>query len=292
MTAPAQTSLAAFSLPAPAKLNLFLHITGRRADGYHTLQTLFQFLDHGDTLHFMRRADQQIVLQGQLPGVNVEDNLIARAARALQAATGCVLGASIELDKRLPMGGGLGGGSSDAATTLLGLNALWQTQLSLSELASIGLKLGADVPVFIHGHAAWAEGVGEQLQSVDIDEPWYVVLTPDAHIATAAAFSHPELTRNSDPITLRAFSAGAARNDFEKVVRQLSPAVDAALQWLAQHGNARMTGTGACVFLACPDAGHAARILAASPVQGFISRGQNVSPAHRALDALFRPHRI
>ncbi|MES2721436.1 MAG: 4-(cytidine 5'-diphospho)-2-C-methyl-D-erythritol kinase [Pseudomonadota bacterium] len=281
-----------FSLPAPAKLNLFLHITGRRADGYHTLQTLFQFIDQADTLHFSRRADDRIQLQADMPGVEANDNLIIRAALALQKATNCHLGADIRLDKTLPMGGGLGGGSSDAATTLLGLNALWQTGLSLAQLADIGLMLGADVPVFVHGQAAWAEGVGEQLQPVDIPEPWYVVLTPDAHISTAAAFSHPELTRNSDPITLRAFSAGEARNDFEKVVRQLSPAVDAALQWLAQHGAARMTGTGACLFLACSDADHAAQILAASPVQGFISRGQNVSPAHRALDTLFRPHRI
>ena len=287
-----KTWLEQFSLPAPAKLNLFLHITGRRADGYHNLQTLFQFLDMADTLHFSRRDDARIQLQADMPGVAADDNLIMRAALALQTATDCHLGTDIRLDKMLPMGGGLGGGSSDAATTLLGLNALWQTGLSRAQLADIGLKLGADVPVFIHGHAAWAEGVGEQLQPVDIPEPWYVVLTPDAHISTAAAFSHPELTRNSDPITLRAFSAGAARNDFEKVVRQLSPAVDAALQWLAQHGAARMTGTGACVFLACSDADHAARILAASPVQGFISRGQNVSPAHRALDTLFRPHRI
>lgn len=281
-----------FSLPAPAKLNLFLHITGRRADGYHNLQTLFQFLDQADTLHFSRRDDARIQLQADMPGVASDDNLIVRAALALQKAANCHLGADIRLDKVLPMGGGLGGGSSDAATTLLGLNVLWQTGLSIVQLADIGLKLGADVPVFIHGHAAWAEGVGERLQPTDIPEPWYVVLTPDAHISTAAAFSHPELTRNSDPITLRAFSAGEARNDFEKVVRQLSPAVDAALQWLAQHGAARMTGTGACLFLACSDADHAARILAASPVQGFISRGQNVSPAHRALDTLFRPHRI
>lgn len=284
--------LSNFSLPAPAKLNLFLHITGRRTDGYHSLQTLFQFLDQADTLHFSHRDDSQIHLQADMPDVAASDNLIMRAAAALQKASNCHFGADIRLDKNLPMGGGLGGGSSDAATTLLGLNALWQTGLSLAQLADIGLKLGADVPVFIHGHAAWAEGVGEKLQPVDIAEPWYVVLTPNAHISTAAAFSHPELTRNSDPITLRAFSAGAARNDFEKVVRQLSPAVDAALQWLAQHGAARMTGTGACVFLACSDADHAARILAASPVQGFISRGQNVSPAHRALDTLFRPHRI
>lgn len=281
-----------FSLPAPAKLNLFLHITGRRDDGYHNLQTLFQFLEQADTLHFARRDDGLLQLHADMADVAPEDNLIMRAAKALQRATHCRLGADLRLEKMLPMGGGLGGGSSDAATTLLGLNTLWQTGLSLEELADIGLKLGADVPIFVHGHSAWAEGVGEQLQPVDIPEPWYVVLTPEAHISTAAAFSHPELTRNSDPITLRAFSAGAVRNDFEKVVRQLSPAVDAALQWLAQHGTARMTGTGACVFMACSDADHAAKILAASPVQGFISRGQNVSPAHRALDTLFRPHRI
>ncbi|MES3040462.1 MAG: 4-(cytidine 5'-diphospho)-2-C-methyl-D-erythritol kinase [Pseudomonadota bacterium] len=292
MSTASKTWLEHFSLPAPAKLNLFLHITGRRADGYHTLQTLFQFLDQADTLHFNRRDDGQIQLHADMLGVAADDNLIMRAALALQKTTNCQLGADIRLDKILPMGGGLGGGSSDAATTLLGLNALWQNGLSLAQLADIGLTLGADVPVFIHGHAAWAEGVGEKLQAVDIPEPWYVVLTPDAHISTAAAFAHPELTRNSDPITLRAFSAGEARNDFEKVVRQLSPAVDAALQWLAQHGTARMTGTGACLFLACSDADHAAQILAASPVQGFISRGQNVSPAHRALDTLFRPHRI
>lgn len=288
----ATAALDRFSLPAPAKLNLFLHITGRRDDGYHNLQTLFQFLEQADTLHFARRDDGLVLLHTHRADLATEDNLILRAARALQDATNCAWGADIHLDKVLPMGGGLGGGSSDAATTLLGLNTLWRTGLSLDRLADIGLALGADVPVFVHGRAAWAEGVGEQLQPVDIDEPWYVVLTPDAHISTAAAFSHPELTRNSDPITLRAFSAGAARNDFEKVVRQLSPAVDAALQWLAQQGTARMTGTGACLFMACSDADHAAQILSASPVQGFISRGQNVSPAHRALDTLLRPHRI
>ncbi|MEL0027400.1 MAG: 4-(cytidine 5'-diphospho)-2-C-methyl-D-erythritol kinase [Perlucidibaca sp.] len=280
------------SLPAPAKLNLFLHITGRRADGYHTLQTVFQFIDQADELHFSLRDDGDITLSPGIPGVASADNLIVRAARALQAASGCRLGADIRLDKRLPMGGGLGGGSSDAATTLLALNTLWQTGLDEEALASLGLRLGADVPVFIRGHAAWAEGVGEALQAVDLPEPWYVVLCPDAHIATAAAFAHPELTRNTTAITLRAFFAGAGHNDFEPVVRQLSPAVDAAMSWLAQHGPARMTGTGACLFLACPSRDAAADILAASPVSGFICRGLNRSPAHSALDRQLRPHRI
>lgn len=279
-------------LPAPAKLNLFLHITGRRPDGYHTLQTVFQFLEQADQLHFVRREDNIITLSPDIAGVASADNLIVRAARALQRAADCQLGADIRLDKLLPMGGGLGGGSSDAATTLLALNTLWQTGLDLDQLATIGLSLGADVPVFIHGHAAWAEGIGEKLEKVDLPEPWFVVLTPDAHIATAAAFAHPELTRNSTPITLRAFFAGAGQNDFEKVVCKLSPAIDAARNWLAQQGSVRMTGTGACLFMACRDQHEAATLLAASPVAGFISRGQNRSSAHSALDRLLRAHRI
>lgn len=280
------------SLPAPAKLNLFLHITGRRPDGYHTLQTVFQFIDQADQLHFSLRDDDHISLTPDIAGVASADNLIVRAARALQAATGCRLGADIRLDKQLPMGGGLGGGSSDAASTLLALNTLWQTGLDEDALAALGLSLGADVPVFVRGAAAWAEGVGEALQAIDLPEPWYVVLCPDAHISTAAAFAHPELTRNTTPITLRAFFAGAGRNDFENVVCRLSPAVDAARNWLAQRGSARMTGTGACLFMACPTRDAAAQILAESPVNGFICRGLNRSPAHSALDRLLRPHRI
>ena len=280
------------SLPAPAKLNLFLHITGRRADGYHDLQTVFQFLDQADELHFRLRDDDAITLAPDIPGVPADSNLIVRAARLLQAETGCRLGADIRLDKRLPMGGGLGGGSSDAATTLLALNTLWQTGLDLDQLATLGLRLGADVPVFARGFSAWAEGVGERLQAIDIPEPWYVVLCPSAEVSTAAAFGHPELTRNTAPITIRAFQTGAGRNDFEHVVRQLAPPVDEALTWLARHGAARMTGTGACVFLACATREQAAGILAKSPVTGFISRGQNRSPAHVALDRLLRTHRL
>ena len=280
------------TLPAPAKLNLFLHITGRRADGYHDLQTVFQFLDEADTLHVHRRDDDHITLLPALAGVAEADNLVMRAARLLQAETGCRQGADIVLDKRLPQGGGLGGGSSDAASTLLALNALWQTGLDEDALAALGLRLGADVPVFVRGRAAWAEGVGEQLQAVDIPEPWYVVLRPAASVSTAAAFGHPELTRNTPAITIRAFLGGAGHNDFEAVVRKLAPAVDEALAWLAQHGAARMTGTGACVFLPCVSQEQADAVLAASPVPGFVSRGHNRSPAHVALERWLRPHRI
>jgi 4-diphosphocytidyl-2-C-methyl-D-erythritol kinase len=280
------------SLPAPAKLNLFLHITGRRDDGYHTLQTAFQFIDRADTLHFSLRHDGQLTLSPDINGVSSVDNLIIRAASTLREATNCSLGANIKLAKRLPMGGGLGGGSSDAATTLLALNTLWETQLNLNELAALGLTLGADVPVFVHGHAAWAEGVGELLTPIEPDEPWYVVLTPDAHVSTAEAFRHPLLTRHSEAIKLRDLNAGVTRNDFEKVVRTLAPAVDKALHWLSQHGVAKMTGTGACVFLACSSQGQAADILSASPVNGFICRGQNRSAAHTALDQWLRMHRI
>jgi 4-diphosphocytidyl-2-C-methyl-D-erythritol kinase len=280
------------TLPAPAKLNLFLHITGRRADGYHTLQTAFQFIDRADTLHFRLRHDGQLQLTADLDGVLPQDNLIIRAGVALRQLTGCTLGANITLEKRLPMGGGLGGGSSDAASTLLALNTLWETQLTLDELATLGLSLGADVPVFVHGHAAWAEGIGEQLTAIDPDEPWYVVLTPKAHVSTAEAFRHPLLTRHSGAIKLRDLNAGATRNDFEKVIRIMAPAVDEALQWLSQHGVAKMTGTGACVFLSCTSQGQAADILSSSPVNGFICRGQNRSPAHTALDQWLRMHRI
>ena len=277
------------TLPAPAKLNLFLHITGRRPDGYHLLQTVFQFLEQADTLHFARRTDGQILLTPELPGVPSTSNLIVRAARLLQAHTGCTQGADIELEKRLPMGGGIGGGSSDAATTLLGLNRLWGLDLPLDELAALGLELGADVPVFIQGHAAWAEGVGETLTPVDIPEPWYLVLTPQAHISTADVFCHAQLTRDTPAITVAAFlggvSARSIQNDCENIVRQLSPEVDAALTWLAQHGTARMTGTGACCFVACPDCITAEHLLAISPIPGFVSKGCNQSPAHVALAA-------
>ncbi len=278
------------TLPAPAKLNLFLHITGRRPDGYHLLQTVFQFLQRADTLHFDHREDSVITLTPDIPGVPAESNLVVRAARLLQAHAGCRAGADITLEKRLPMGGGIGGGSSDAATTLLGLNRLWGLNLALDTLATLGLQLGADVPVFVRGHAAWAEGVGETLTPVDIPEPWYLVLTPNAHISTADVFRHAQLTRDTPAITVAAFLGGglaqSVRNDCENIVRQLSPDVDAALHWLARHGTARMTGTGACCFIACPDRATAEHLLATSPQPGFVSKGCNQSPAHVALAAL------
>jgi 4-diphosphocytidyl-2-C-methyl-D-erythritol kinase len=277
------------TLPAPAKLNLFLHITGRRADGYHLLQTVFQLLDHGDELTFRLRDDHRIVLHGELAGVPAEDNLIVRAARLLQAHSGTPLGADISLAKRLPMGGGLGGGSSDAATTLLGLNRLWQLGLDLDTLATLGLQLGADVPVFVRGRSSWAEGVGEQLTAVDLPGQWFVVLTPDCHVNTAEIFRAQELTRNTAPITIAAFLQGgseiATRNDCQPVVGQRYPAVRAALDWLSAHAPCRMTGTGASVFAAFATHVEAEAVLARKPagMTGFVAKGVNISPLHRQL---------
>ena len=278
MTAPSTD--APGSWPAPAKLNLFLHITGRRADGMHELQTLFQFLDIGDSLQFVPREDGQIHLLNDVPGIAAADNLVVKAARALQAATGTELGADISLDKRLPAGGGLGGGSSDAATTLVALNQLWGTGLDEDALAQLGLALGADVPVFVHGRATWAEGVGEQFSPAEPEEPWYVVLVPDCIVSTAEVFSAPELTRDCEPITIRNLLSGQAKNVCEPVVRKRYPEVAAALDWLTNYAEARMTGTGACVFAAFESKSAAEEVLAARPDnwQGFVARGCNTSP--------------
>lgn len=276
---------ATLSLPAPAKLNLFLHITGRRADGYHTLQTLFQFLDHGDTLHFNLRSDGELKLLTDLPGVDAEDNLIMRAARMLKQTSGTTLGADIQLDKVLPMGGGIGGGSSDAATTLLGLNHLWQTGLSIDQLAEIGITLGADVPVFVRGHAAWAEGVGEQLTPVELAEPWFLVVAPDCHVSTAEIFSDERLTRNTSPITLAAFVEGGGRNDCLPVVTTRYPEIRNTLILLNKYCEAKMTGTGSCLFGAFPNEREADKVRARLPatLRSFVARGCNVSPLHREL---------
>ena len=219
-------------LPAPAKLNLWLHITGRRADGYHELETVFQFLDHGDELSYALRDDGQICLHSDIQGVPHDSNLIVRAARLLQAQSGTTLGADIWLHKVLPMGGGIGGGSSDAATTLLGLAHLWQLDWDEDRLAALGLTLGADVPVFVRGHAAFAQGVGEQLTPVDPAEPWYVVLVPQMSVSTAEIFSHPELTRDSLPLKMRPVPEGNSRNDCQPVVEQRYPEVRNALNSL------------------------------------------------------------
>jgi len=279
---------APLTLPAPAKLNLMLHVLGRREDGYHELQTLFQFLDHGDELTFARREDGQIRLLSDLPGVDHESNLIVRAARLLQQLGDDVPGADITLVKRLPMGGGIGGGSSDAATTLLGLNRLWNLGLDLDRLAQLGLSLGADVPVFVRGHAAFAEGVGERLQPVELPEPWYLVAVPQVSVSTAEIFSDPELTRNTPPITVRSLLAGGGHNDCQPVVEKRYPQVRNALSLLNKFVPARMTGTGACVFGSFPNEGEADKVRRQLPatLPSFVARGSNVSMLHRMLERL------
>ena len=274
------------SLPAPAKLNLFLHITGRRPDGYHTLQTIFQFLDHGDTLDFVPRSDGQIRLCGELPGVPSESNLIVRAARLLQEASGTDLGATITLHKRLPMGGGIGGGSSDAATALLGLDRLWSTDAGFDKLAELGLRLGADVPVFVRGQAAWAEGVGERLSPVELEEPWFLVVVPPCHVSTAEIFSDERLTRDTPPITLTAFREHGGRNDCLPVVTARYPEIRNTLILLNKYCEAKMTGTGSCLFGAFPNEREADKVRARLPatLQTFVARGCNRSPLHLALD--------
>ncbi|MCQ4281107.1 4-(cytidine 5'-diphospho)-2-C-methyl-D-erythritol kinase [Pseudomonas stutzeri] len=278
----------ALTLPAPAKLNLMLHILGRRADGYHELQTLFQFLDHGDELTFTARTDGQIRLHTDLPGVGHDSNLIVRAARLLQTHSACTLGADIELIKRLPMGGGIGGGSSDAATTLLGLDYLWQTRLGVDRLAAIGLTLGADVPVFVRGRAAFAEGVGERLQPVELSEPWYLVVAPQVSVSTAEIFSDPELTRNTPAITVRSLLAGGGHNDCQPVVERRYPEVRNALSLLNKFVPARMTGTGACVFGSFPNKGEADKVCRQLPADlpAFTAQGRNISMLHRKLAKL------
>jgi len=271
--------------PAPAKLNLFLHVTGRRADGYHELQTLFQLIDLCDTVAITVREDGQIERPVGPPEVPCEADLTVRAARALQSATGTRLGASLKVRKRIPQGGGLGGGSSDAATTLLALNEMWNCGLSLSELASLSRPLGADVPVFVQGSSAWAEGVGERLTPVTLPAKWYVVIYPGVSMSTREVFQSAELTRNSPLITIRAFFESGGRNDCEPVVRARAPQVAEALEWLARFAPARLTGTGSCVFSACGNAGDAERLAARVPDRwmSFVAQGLNASPVHERL---------
>ncbi len=266
--------------PAPAKINLFLHITGRRADGYHLLQTVFQFVDCCDELDFAVREDGVIRRLTEVAGVAEADDLTVRAARSLQQATGTSLGADIRINKQLPMGGGLGGGSSDAATTLVALNQLWGLGLSVDQLAELGLKLGADVPVFVRGQAAWAEGVGENLQPIELDEPWFVVLVPPCHVSTAEIFAVPELTREAQSLKMPAFLEGQGRNVCEEVVRKRFPEVDEAMNWLCQYSQPRMSGTGACVFAPFANEADACHVLQQLPSQwrGFVAKGLNRSP--------------
>jgi len=275
--------------PAPAKLNLLLRITGRRPDGYHNLQTVFQFLDWHDELRFVPRADGGITRVRSLPGVPEEQDLCLRAARLLQQETGVRHGVTIDLHKRVPMGGGLGGGSSDAATVLVALNRIWDIGLADQELADIGLALGADVPVFVHGRAAWAEGVGERLTFFEPPAPWYLVVLPQVSVATGGIFGDPGLTRDSPVMKIADFIAGVGGNDCEAVVRRRYPQVAAALDWLSAFGEARLTGTGACVFLGLPSRDRALQVAGRVPPpwRGFAARGLNRSPlAQRLLEGV------
>jgi len=276
------------TLPAPAKLNLMLHILGRRADGYHELQTLFQFLDYGDELSFALRDDGEICLRTEIADVPHDSNLIVKAARALQKQSGCSLGVDIWLEKRLPMGGGIGGGSSDAATTLWGLNHLWKLAWDEDRLAALGLTLGADVPVFVRGHAAFAEGVGEILTPVNPEEPWYLVLVPQVSVSTAEIFSDPLLTRDTPPIKVRPVLEGNSRNDCQPVVERRYPAVRNALNLLGNFAEAKLTGTGSCVFGAFPNKAEADKVsaLLTETQTGFVAKGSNVSMLHRTLQSL------
>lgn len=266
---------ATVTLQCPAKLNLFLHITGRRPDGYHTLQTLFQIIDRCDTLSISPVSDGNITLECSDPTLTGADNLVLRAAHVLRETTGCTKGAALRLDKRIPMGAGLGGGSSDAASALLGLNQFWGTGLSIDTLASLGLGLGADVPLFVRGSSAWAEGIGEILTPVDLPTKTYLVICPDCHVSTQDIFSHQQLTRNTTAIKMAAFLAGHTRNDCENVVRSLYPPVDEALLWLNQFAQARMTGTGASIFAAFDSTQQAQQIFNELPrgMTGFLAQG-------------------
>jgi 4-diphosphocytidyl-2-C-methyl-D-erythritol kinase len=273
--------------PAPAKLNLFLHITGRREDGYHLLQTVFQFIQLEDEIDFTILDNDVVERSSILPGVDAEDDLVVRAARLLKEKTACQLGVDINVTKRIPEGGGLGGGSSDAATTLVALNELWQTGLSTEELAKMGLSLGADVPVFIHAHAAWAEGVGENFMPIEPEESWYLVIHPGCSVATAEVFNTTDLTRNTPAITIRDFLERGGLNDCEFVVRNHYKEVANALDWLAKFAPAKLTGTGACIFASFSDEQEALTVKQQLPEnwQGYVIKGLNRSPLLERLTA-------
>jgi len=275
-------------LSAPAKLNLMLHITGRRDDGYHLLETVFQFIDLADHIEFNANDEGSIErLPGNSP-VDAEDDILVTTATLLQSRFQVDKGVSIGIDKRIPVGGGLGGGSSDAAACLLALNRLWELDLSLDQLAGIGLELGADVPVFVRGRAAWASGIGEVLQAIELEQPIYLVIDPKVAVSTAQIFAAQELTRNCDPLTIRAFLRGSGRNVCEPVVRKLYPQVGEAIDWLSQYATARMSGTGACVFAAIDSLEQAEVVKSQVPRQweAYITRAMNYNPVHQQLGLL------
>ncbi|KZZ59302.1 4-(cytidine 5'-diphospho)-2-C-methyl-D-erythritol kinase [Oleiphilus sp. HI0125] len=278
------------SLPAPAKLNLFLHINGRRPDGYHELQTVFQLLDFGDELYFELNSSQAITIKPEFNDIPVEDNLIYQAAKILEPFATNYKGVDITLNKRLPMGGGVGGGSSDAATTLIALNYLWQCNLSNEELCDLGIQLGADVPVFVNGKTSWAEGIGEQLSPIKTPDCWYVVLAPEAHISTVKIFSNEVLTRDTPKMriapALEGQALNALNNDCEALVKQLYPTVNEAINWLSKYGPTKLTGTGACCFCRLSTETEARQVLkeAGAKFKGFIAKGVSLSPAHQKLN--------
>ncbi|MDD9195603.1 4-(cytidine 5'-diphospho)-2-C-methyl-D-erythritol kinase [Aliivibrio sp. S3MY1] len=272
--------------PSPAKLNLFLYINGQQENGYHELQTLFQFIDLCDYLTITPNQSGEITLAPDILGVKTEDNLIWKAATLLQQHTQSMFGAHIEIEKILPMGGGIGGGSSNAATVLVALNFLWQLNLSNDELAGLGVKLGADVPIFVHGFSAFAEGIGEKLQPVTPKELWYVLIKPEVHIATVDVFTHPDLIRNTPKQPLSVLLDASYENDCEKIVRRVYPEVDYQLSWLLEYAPSRLTGTGACVFAEFNSKEDAQTVYSLIPdnATGFITRGLNTSPLNRQLE--------
>lgn len=272
--------------PAPAKLNLMLRIVGRRADGYHLLQTVFQMTDLCDWLTFHPVADDSVRLFAPTPGVPEQEDLTVRAANLLKQQTACKQGVCIEIEKNLPMGGGLGGGSSDAATVLVVLNKLWNLELSVTELMSLGLQLGADVPVFVYGYTSWGEGVGEKLRPVEIPEQWLVIIKPDCHVNTKQIFLDPGLTRNSKPVTMSDFLEGDCRNDCAEIVSSLYPQVKQALLELSEFAEARLTGTGACVFAQFPNESDARAVFSVLEKKWvvYLAKGLNRSPLYKKLE--------
>jgi len=275
----------AITLPCPAKLNLFLNITGRRSDGYHTLQTVFQLLDYGDSLRIETNDSGNLKLSAHIPGIPVHDNLVFKAAYLLRKHTGTTGGADITLHKKLPKGGGIGGGSSNAATTLVGLNRLWECGLSEDELVELARQLGADVPVFVRGKTAWAEGIGDQLTPLELPQRWFVVISPACEVSTQQIFSHKDLTRESSAIKVAAFLEKGGKNDCQPLVEKLFPQVRDAVDWLNQYGQAQLTGTGACVFAAFDTEQQALDVFARRPqaLNGFVAQGVNVSPLRQRL---------
>ena len=272
--------------PAPAKLNLFLHVIGRRSDGYHLLQTAFRLIDLCDWLSFSPRPDGEITLAREIPGVSADEHLAVRAARLLQAETGTGAGVAIDLEKNIPIGGGLGGGSSDCATTLAALDALWGLNLGSERLAEMGVSLGADVPFFLYGRNAFGEGIGERLTALELPRAWYVVLVPPVAVSTRAIFAAPELTRNSKTIKISGFSAGFGRNDLEPVVCRRHPEVAEHLEWLRRFGDARMSGSGACVFAEFAAEREARSVHSRMPadMRGFVVRGLDRQPLAALLE--------